>query len=115
MTNLGLQAVVLSLDVPSAGTGTGSTLLLDGHDTALVRATVTRLWVVWGGPFVPLFPPHVCRTDAPPCTALAKALCACRPNCLRRLIGAFDPVLWPARVFRLSTQADGPWPMPPTA
>lgn len=33
-------AVVLSLDVPSASTGTGSRLLLDGHDTALVRATV---------------------------------------------------------------------------
>lgn len=33
-------AVLLSLDAPSALTGTGSTLLLDGHDAALVRATV---------------------------------------------------------------------------
>ena len=32
--------VVLSLDVPSAATGTGTALLLDGHDSALVRATV---------------------------------------------------------------------------
>jgi hypothetical protein len=30
-------AVVLSLDVPSAATGTGSSLVLDGHDCALVR------------------------------------------------------------------------------
>jgi hypothetical protein len=34
------HAIVLSLDVPSVMTGTGSTLLLDGHDAALVRATV---------------------------------------------------------------------------
>lgn len=33
-------AVVLSLDVPCVATGTGSALVLDGHDTALVRAMV---------------------------------------------------------------------------
>jgi hypothetical protein len=34
------HAIVLSLDAPSVLTGTGSSLLLDGHDAALVRATV---------------------------------------------------------------------------
>ena len=33
-------AIVLSLDAPSKLTGTGESLLLDGHDAALVRATV---------------------------------------------------------------------------
>ena len=33
-------ALVLSLDAPSALTGTGTALLADGQDTALVRATV---------------------------------------------------------------------------
>lgn len=33
-------AIVLSLDAPSVATGTGSALLLDGHDAGLVRATV---------------------------------------------------------------------------
>jgi hypothetical protein len=33
-------AVVLSLDVPSVATGTGSSLLLDGHDAGMVRATI---------------------------------------------------------------------------
>lgn len=33
-------AIVLSIDVPSKLTGTGSALVLDGHDTALIRATV---------------------------------------------------------------------------
>lgn len=33
-------AVELAIDVPSAATGTGSALLLDGHDAGLVRATV---------------------------------------------------------------------------
>lgn len=33
-------AVELSIDVPSAVTGTGEALLLDGHDTGLVRATI---------------------------------------------------------------------------
>ena len=33
-------AVELSIDVPSALTGTGDALLLDGHDTGLVRATI---------------------------------------------------------------------------
>ena len=33
-------AVRLSVDVPSAGTGTGSSLYLDGSDTALIRATI---------------------------------------------------------------------------
>ena len=33
-------AIVLSLDAPSALTGTGTSLLADGQDTALVRATV---------------------------------------------------------------------------
>ena len=32
--------IVLSIDAPSRITGTGSALLLDGHDAALVRATV---------------------------------------------------------------------------
>ena len=32
--------ILLSVDVPSAATGTGSALLLDGHDAALVRASV---------------------------------------------------------------------------
>ena len=32
--------LVLTLDAPSAHTGTGSALLLDGHDAALVRATI---------------------------------------------------------------------------
>lgn len=32
--------IVLSLDAPSSVTGTGTALLLDGHDAALVRATV---------------------------------------------------------------------------
>jgi hypothetical protein len=34
------KAIVLSLDAPSLATGTGSALLLDGHDAGLVRATV---------------------------------------------------------------------------
>jgi hypothetical protein len=33
-------AIVLSLDAPSPSTATGQKLLLDGHDVALVRATV---------------------------------------------------------------------------
>jgi hypothetical protein len=33
-------AILLSLDAPSLTTGTGSALLLDGHDAGLVRATV---------------------------------------------------------------------------
>lgn len=33
-------AIKLSIDVPSKLTGTGSALVLDGHDTALVRATL---------------------------------------------------------------------------
>ena len=33
--------LVLSVDVPSPLTGTGSKLLLDGEDTALVRASLT--------------------------------------------------------------------------
>jgi hypothetical protein len=33
-------AVVLSVDVPSPATGTGKALLLDGHDAALIRATL---------------------------------------------------------------------------
>jgi hypothetical protein len=33
-------AILLSLDAPSVATGTGSALLLDGHDAALVRASV---------------------------------------------------------------------------
>ena len=33
-------AIVLSLDAPSLSTGTGSALLLNGHDAGLVRATV---------------------------------------------------------------------------
>ena len=32
--------LILTLDAPSVATGTGSALLLDGHDAALVRATV---------------------------------------------------------------------------
>jgi hypothetical protein len=32
--------LVLTVDVPSAGTGTGGRLLLDGRDTAMVRASV---------------------------------------------------------------------------
>ena len=32
--------IILSLDVPSAATGTGTALLLDGHDAALARASV---------------------------------------------------------------------------
>ena len=31
---------MLSLDVPSAATGTGTALLLDGQDTALVRCSI---------------------------------------------------------------------------
>lgn len=34
------MAIVLSVDCPSAGTGTGDMLLADGHDAALVRATI---------------------------------------------------------------------------
>ena len=34
------KTIVLSLDAPSLATGTGSALLLDGHDAGLVRATV---------------------------------------------------------------------------
>jgi hypothetical protein len=33
-------AIKLSIDVPSKLTGTGSALVLDGHDTALIRATL---------------------------------------------------------------------------
>jgi hypothetical protein len=33
-------AVVLSIDAPSPVTGTGSKMLLDGQDVALIRATV---------------------------------------------------------------------------
>ena len=33
-------AVVLSVDAPSPRTGTGNALVLDGHDAALVRATI---------------------------------------------------------------------------
>ena len=33
-------AVELAIDVPSAMTGTGESLLLDGHDSGLVRATI---------------------------------------------------------------------------
>jgi hypothetical protein len=33
-------AIKLSIDAPSRLTGTGSTLVLDGHDTALIRATL---------------------------------------------------------------------------
>ena len=33
-------ATKLSIDAPSRLTGTGSTLVLDGHDTALIRATL---------------------------------------------------------------------------
>jgi hypothetical protein len=33
-------AIVLSLDAPSPSTGTGHRVVLDGHDVALVRATV---------------------------------------------------------------------------
>jgi hypothetical protein len=33
-------AIVLSLDAPSVRTGTGTALVLDGHDAALVRATI---------------------------------------------------------------------------
>jgi len=33
-------SIELSLDAPSVATGTGSALLLDGHDAAMVRATV---------------------------------------------------------------------------
>ena len=34
------SSIELSLDAPSVATGTGTALLLDGHDVALVRATV---------------------------------------------------------------------------
>eukprot|EP00117_Sycon_ciliatum_P042895 scpid79711/ scgid31145/ len=34
------SAVQLTLDVPSKSTGTGSALVLDGHDAALVRASI---------------------------------------------------------------------------
>jgi len=33
-------AIVLSIDAPSVATGTGTHLLLDGHDVAMLRATV---------------------------------------------------------------------------
>ena len=33
-------AIELTVDVPSAATGTGSALVLDGHDSGLVRATL---------------------------------------------------------------------------
>lgn len=33
-------AIVLSLDAPSVKTGTGTSLLLDGHDVAMLRATI---------------------------------------------------------------------------
>jgi hypothetical protein len=33
-------AIVFTIDVPSAATGTGSALLLDGHDVAMLRAAV---------------------------------------------------------------------------
>lgn len=33
-------AIVLSVDVPSLATGTGSSLVLDGHDSGLIRATL---------------------------------------------------------------------------
>jgi hypothetical protein len=33
-------SIELTLDVPSAHTGTGTALLLDGHDAGLVRATI---------------------------------------------------------------------------
>lgn len=42
-------AVVLSVDVPSAATGTGTALLLDGQDVGLVRATIVDA----AGNFVP--------------------------------------------------------------
>ena len=34
------SAIVLSLDAPSVATGTGTHLILDGHDVAMLRATV---------------------------------------------------------------------------
>ena len=33
-------AIVLSVDVPSIATGTGSSLVLDGHDSGMIRATL---------------------------------------------------------------------------
>ena len=39
-TNTKPSSLSLSLDAPSAATGTGSALLLDGHDAALLRASV---------------------------------------------------------------------------
>ncbi len=32
--------LVVSIDAPSAVTGTGSAVFLDGHDAALIRATI---------------------------------------------------------------------------
>ena len=39
-TTSAATAVVISVDVPSAATGTGEALLLDGQDSGLLRATV---------------------------------------------------------------------------
>ena len=39
-TNLSKYYISLQLDVPSLATGTGSNLVLDGRDTALVRASI---------------------------------------------------------------------------
>ena len=39
-TTSAATAVVISVDVPSAATGTGEALLLDGQDSGLPRATV---------------------------------------------------------------------------
>ena len=39
-TNAAPAGLVLSLDAPSAATGTGTALVLDGQDAALVRATI---------------------------------------------------------------------------
>jgi len=43
LTSKAAAAVVLSLDVPSVATGTGTALLLDGHDAGMVRATIVDI------------------------------------------------------------------------
>lgn len=50
MTAAKPTGVLLSIDVPSPRTGTGDRLVLDGHDTALLRAEI----VDWAGRRVPL-------------------------------------------------------------
>jgi hypothetical protein len=36
-------AIVFTIDVPSTATGTGSSLVLDGHDVAMLRAAVVDI------------------------------------------------------------------------